>query len=136
VPAYRYVGTSAGGLWSSAHDMARLLRAYARTWSGADRRVLDRAQLEEIARPVAPVVLEGVSGAVYGLAHGTHRAPDGQLYLYHSGGNPGFRAYLIVAPERGDGVFIAVSSDHGVPVITRVLQLWGEAHGGGLPPLY
>ena len=50
--------------------------------------------------------------------------------------NPGFRAYFIVALERGDGVFIAVNSDNGVPVITRVLQLWGEAHGGGLPPLF
>jgi CubicO group peptidase (beta-lactamase class C family) len=136
VPAYRYVGASAGGLSTSAHDFARLLRAYGRAWSGANRRVLDRAELEEMARPAAPVVLEGVTGAFYGLGHGTHRAPDGRLYLYHSGGNPGFRAYFIVAPERGDGVFIAVSSDNGVPVITRVLQLWGEAHGGGLPPLY
>lgn len=87
-----------------------------------------------MARPVAPVALEDVSGAFYGLGHGTHRAPDGRLYLYHSGGNPGFRAYFIVAPEHGDGVFIAVDSDNGVPVITRVLQLWGDAHGGGLPP--
>jgi len=136
VPAYRYVGAAAGGLMASAHDFARLLRTYGRAWSGADRRVLSRTELEEMARPMAPVVLEGVSGAFYGLGHGTHRAPDGRLYLYHSGGNPGFRAYFLVAPERGDGVFIAVSSDNGVPVITRVLQLWSEAHGGGLPPLY
>src|SRR5689334_8720923 len=74
VPAYRYVGASAAGLWTSAHDFARLLRAYGRAWSGADRRVLTRAQMEEMARPVAPVVLEGVSGACYGLGHGTHRA--------------------------------------------------------------
>jgi CubicO group peptidase (beta-lactamase class C family) len=136
VPAFRYVGTSAGGLLTSAHDFARLLRAYGRAWAGSERRVLDRAQLEEMAKPVAPVVLEGVAGAFYGLGHGTHRAPGGPLYLYHSGGNPGFRAYFLVAPERGDGLFIAVSSDNGVPVITRILQLWGEAHGGGLPPLY
>lgn len=136
VPAVRYVGSSAAGLWGSAHDFARLLRAYGRVWRGLDRRVLSAAELREMARPVAPVALEGVSGASYGLGHGTHRAPDGRLYLYHSGGNPGFRAYLIVAPERGDGLFIAVNSDNGVPVITRVLQIWGEAHGGGLPPLF
>ncbi|HET7462975.1 MAG TPA: serine hydrolase domain-containing protein [Longimicrobium sp.] len=135
-PAVRYVGSSAAGLWASAHDFARLLRAYGRAWRGADRRVIGRTELGEMARPVAPVALEGVAGAFYGLGHGTHRAPDGRLYLYHSGGNPGFRAYLIVAPERGDGLFIAVNSDNGVPAITRVVQLWGEAHGGGLPPLF
>ncbi|HEX6750931.1 MAG TPA: serine hydrolase domain-containing protein [Longimicrobium sp.] len=136
VPAYRFVGTSAGGLWTSADDFARLMRAYARAWSGTDRRVIGRAELDQVARPMAAVTLEGVSGATYGLGHGTHRAPDGRTYVYHSGGNPGARAYFIVSPDRGDGVFVATNSDNGVPVITRVLQIWGDAHGGGLPPLF
>ena len=138
VPRLRYVGASAGGLLASAHDFARLMRAYGRAWSGADRRVLRRAELEEMARPVAPVKIEGVEtpGATYGLGHGTHRAADGRLFLYHSGGNPGARAYLIVSPDRGDGLFVAVNSDNGIPVVVRLVQIWGAAHGGDLPPLF
>lgn len=135
VSPVRYVGTGAAGLYASARDFGRLLRAYHTGWREGNP-VLDSATLRAVTDHAVPVDLDGVSGAFYGLGHGVHRTVDGRVLLYHSGANPGFRAYFIVDPDSGDGIFIAVNSDNGVPVITRVRERWGEAYGRDLPPLY
>ena len=46
--------------------------------------------------PTARVTIQGVENAFYGYGHGvSDQGPD--QTLYHSGGNPGVVAYLIVA---------------------------------------
>ncbi|MFW6201749.1 MAG: serine hydrolase domain-containing protein [Gemmatimonadota bacterium] len=135
VAPVRYVGASAAGLYASARDFGRLLEAYHTGWRGGNA-VLDSATLRAVADHVVPVDLDGVSGAFYGLGHGVHRTDGGRVLLYHSGGNPGVRAYFIIDPDAGNGIFIAVNSDNGVPVVAGVRERWGEAYGRGLPPLY
>lgn len=136
IPTRRYVGTSAAGLRTTARDFARLLVAYHHVWTGRSTIVLGPGVLREAAVPVAAVELEDVEGAFYGLGHAVHRRSDGAVLLYHSGGNPGVRAYVVIEPDAGDGLFIAVNSDRGVPVVAAVREAWGAAHGGDLPPLY
>jgi len=136
IPGRRYVGTAAAGLRTTADDVARLLVAYHRAWTGRSAAVLAPRALREVAETVGAVELEGVERAFYGLGHGGHRRRDGTLVLYHSGGHPGVRAYVLIAPDEGDGLFVAVNSDRGVPVVAAVREAWGAAHGGDLPPLF
>lgn len=131
----RYVGASAGGLLTTAGDFGRLLQAYTTAWDSGNE-VLDFSTLRRVADGPIPVELDGVSGAFYGLGHGVHETRDGRLLLYHSGGNPGFKAYFIVDPAGGDGLFAAVNSDNGVPLLAALREYWGEAHGDDLPPLF
>jgi CubicO group peptidase (beta-lactamase class C family) len=136
IAPYRLVGAAAGGLFSSADDFARFLTAYARPGSG----VLRPATFETMLTDVAAVQLDGAdmdaTSARYGLGHGVHRTRGGERLVYHSGGNPGARAYFLVIPERGDGLVLISNSDNSVPVIARLLELWSERQGVDLPPLF
>ncbi|HYR10779.1 MAG TPA: serine hydrolase, partial [Longimicrobium sp.] len=77
-----------------------------------------------------------LAGARYGLGHGVHRIPTGERIVYHSGGNPGYLAYFLVMPERGIGMVLAANGSGGVPVLTRLLQLWSEHYGVQIQKLY
>jgi CubicO group peptidase (beta-lactamase class C family) len=137
VPPWRMVGTAAGGLYSSVDDFARLLALYARHGRG----ILRPATFETMLTAVAPVELEGVDvgGARYALGHGVHRTAAGERVVYHSGGNPGYVAYFLVMPERGDGLVIAsnlTAGDGALAVFRRLLQLWSEHSRADLPVLY
>jgi CubicO group peptidase (beta-lactamase class C family) len=138
VPTYRYVGAAAGGWYTSARDMAGLLLGYHRIHERRGRSLpFSAALLAQIATPGVPVVLDGkeIAGARYGLGHAVSVAGGDTLY-YHSGGNPGSRAYLIVSPKRGLGLFVATNSDHGVPLIIELRRLWGDHYRVVLPPLF
>ncbi|HEX5871664.1 MAG TPA: serine hydrolase domain-containing protein [Longimicrobium sp.] len=134
VAPYRLVGEAAGGLYSSVEDFARFLTAY----TGPRRVILEPRTFETMLTAVADVELEGadVAGARYGLGHGVHRTPSGERVVYHSGGNPGYLAYFLVMPERGIGMVLAANGSGGVPVLTRLLQLWSEHYGVPLQPVY
>jgi CubicO group peptidase (beta-lactamase class C family) len=115
-------------------DFSRFLAAY----TGRGRRMLRPPTFDAMLTDVAAVQLEGVetAGARYGLGHGVHRTRAGERLVYHSGGNPGYRAYFLVMPDRGQGLVLASNSDASVPVVIRVLQLWSEHYGVDLPPLF
>jgi CubicO group peptidase (beta-lactamase class C family) len=134
VAPWRIVGASAGGLYSSMDDFSRFITAY----TGRGRRLLRPATFATMLTDVAPVELEGVEtpGARYGLGHGVHRTRTGERLVYHSGGNPGYRAYFLVMPERGDGLILASNSDASGPIFMRLLPMWGEHYGVDLPPLF
>lgn len=135
VAPYRLVGAAAGGLYSSVDDFARFLAAY--TGRGRER-VLGRELFDTMLTDVAAVELEGGAGAGarYGLGHGVHRTASGERLVYHSGGNPGYLAYFLVMPDRGDGLVLATNGSAGVPLLIRVVQLWGEHYGVDLQPIY
>lgn len=135
IPPKRFPATAAAGLTTTASDFARLLREYHRAWTGRSS-ALGASTLRRVADSRVAVDLEGVEGAWYGLGHGVHRRADGSVLLYHTGGNPGFKAWFLVDPVSGDGVFVGVNSDAGVPVIAAVRELWGRVHGSDLPPLF
>jgi CubicO group peptidase (beta-lactamase class C family) len=134
VAPYRLVGTAAGGMYGSVEELARFLTAY----TGVGRRILRPETFEAMLTDVASVQLEGVetAGARYGLGHGVHVTRAGERLVYHSGGNPGYRAYVLVMPERGHGLVLASNGDGSAPALIRVLQLWSEHYGVDLPALF
>ncbi|HEU4885090.1 MAG TPA: serine hydrolase domain-containing protein [Longimicrobium sp.] len=138
VAPYRFVSTAAGGLYSSVEDFTRFLTFYA----GSRHGVLHPRTFDAMLTPVADVNLEGiadgldVAGERYALGHGIHRTRLGETIVYHSGGNPGYLAYFLVMPERGIGMVVAANGGGGVPVITRLLQLWSQHYGVDIQPIY
>ena len=134
VAPYRVIGAAAGGLVTNAADMGRFLGGYfERVDDGTTGPSEMAAQL--LDAPVARVTIDGVENAVYGYGHGV--AGQGlDRTLYHSGGNPGVVAYLIVAPYRGIALFLAANSDRGAGVLISLLELWADFHRIALPPLY
>jgi CubicO group peptidase (beta-lactamase class C family) len=134
IAPYRLVGTAAGGLYSSVDEFARFLTAY----TGSRRRILRPATFDAMLTALATVELEGVEtgGARYGLGHGVHLTRAGERLVYHSGGNPGYRAYFLVMPERGHGMVLASNGDGSAPALIRLLQLWSEHYGVDLPTLF
>ncbi|MEZ4584856.1 MAG: serine hydrolase domain-containing protein [Gemmatimonadales bacterium] len=132
----RYVGSAAAGLTPTAADFARLLLFYGSVWHG-ESPVIGAPTAELVSAAPVPVELEGVEDASYGLGHGVHRLRGGGVLLYHTGGNPGFRALFHALPGSRSGLFVAVNSDQGVPVLLAVRSWWAERYAGGdVPPLF
>jgi len=137
VPRYRLVGEAAGGLNATVRDFVRFLAAYAAADDQAPgRKIISPASLRLMTSPVAKVELPGVKGAMYGLGHGVHRAATGGFVVYHSGGNPGVRAYFLVSLTQGNGMIVITNSDKGAPVLREVIRLWGEHYKVDLQPIY
>lgn len=134
VAPYRLIGAAAGGLMTTALDMSRFLSSYMMADdSGSIKPTEIATQLLQV--PVSKVTIPEVENGWYGYGHGVSGEGRNQT-LYHSGGNPGILAYLIVAPNRGTGLFLAVNSNRGAAVLTTVLELWSEFHQLELPPIF
>jgi len=139
---FRYVGEMAGGLYASARDLGALLAEYPKAASGRSR-VLSKLTFELMVTPVAKVTLKDDNGkavdtgdAEDGLGHFIHRTRDGKVLVYHSGGNPGARAYFIEEPTGGNGLFAVVNSDNGGPVLVDILTAWATSRNFDLPVLF
>lgn len=91
---------------------------------------------EKAEQQSAKVKSEEVEDAFYGLGHGVHRTKDGETIVYHSGGNPGVRAYFLVSVSKGNGMIVVANSDNGVPILKETLKLWGEYYNVELQPIY
>lgn len=134
VPEYRLVGVAAGGYYTTIHDLGLFLASYAE--KNAQKRALQARGIAEIFRSAVPVTLAGVEGAFYGLGHGVHRTKNGDVILYHSGGNPGVIAYYLIATKSGNGLAIVSNSDRGALAVKEILQIWSQQYSEELPPLY
>ncbi|MBP6013401.1 MAG: beta-lactamase family protein [Alphaproteobacteria bacterium] len=137
---YEIVGSAAGGLYSSAADFAHVVHLYMP--SGSDRdNVISPEQLLQISANTVPVRYAGVDpkvfgGAKYGLGHGVHITKRQELLLYHSGGNPGFIAYFIVAPNTGRGLVMMANSANARSAMEDVRRAWADQYGYDLPEFY
>lgn len=137
VPHYAYVGESAAGLNTTVRDFARFLTAYiAVDGNPAGRNIISAADFKQIFEPSVKVELEDVSNASYGLGHGVHRSKTGDIIVYHSGGNPGVRAYFLVSLKTGNGLIAVANSDNGIPVLKDILRAWSEYYKTDIQPIY
>ena len=98
--------------------------------------ILRGSSFESMTSGIASVEMEGVEDASYGLGHGVHKTPAGETVLYHSGSNPGYLAYFIVALESRRGLVIVSNGASAVPIVVTTLNTWSEATGVELPPIY
>jgi serine beta-lactamase-like protein LACTB, mitochondrial len=102
----------AGGIWSSAEDLARFGGALL---SG---RVM---HAEQVAAMFAPSQTSGGQALNYGMGWGTNEV-DGQPYVGHSGGSPGGRSAIVVFPRGGVAVGI-VANLEGPRVVDEAAKI-------------
>ena len=134
IEPYRVMGAAAGGLMTDATDMGHFLSGY---FEVADDGTTGPSEMaaQLLGAPTARVTIQGVENAFYGYGHGVS-GQGSETTLYHSGGNPGVVAYLIVVPYRGTALFLAANSDRGAGVLIPLLRLWANFHRIQLPPIY
>ncbi|WSM03224.1 beta-lactamase family protein (plasmid) [Streptomyces sp. NBC_01718] len=93
-----------GGLWSSVPDLL----------SVGEGLLADRALLEEIRRPRT----RSDDDVAYGL--GWALGPSGRMYL--NGRLPGYRAVMLLVPERGYVSVALANQETALPALTRLLS--------------
>ena len=97
-----------GGLYSTAHDMARWMHAQATAAQGSPRwlaqqPLVTRGELERL------IALD-FAGEADAVAMGWLRMRlGGETVLQKTGGGGGFMNYVVIAPARGRGIFITVN---------------------------
>ena len=107
---------AAYSLYTSAEDYGRFLAAL----------LQDQAMLRQIT--AAPVTASTKLKLSWGLGWGLEQEGD-ELYLWHWGNNPGYRAFVMTAPHTGDGFVLFTNSEKGLALAEPVGQaILPEAH--------
>ena len=110
---------AAGGLWSSATDLAHLLLALERSYRGEPDALLARATAHAMMTQQngSPY---GLGGAVGGL--GQNRA------LMKRGQNIGYQSYTLLFPATGQGIVVLTGSDNGTTLATALIRRAADAY--------
>lgn len=107
LPRYRLAELAAGGLCSTAPDLARFSALLMRGGPVA----------HAMAVPAA------ATGGSYGLGLHTERTRDGGRRLWHDGSNRGWRSRIEVFPDDGWALVVLTNGDRGGDVIADVRRL-------------
>ncbi|MGB7101763.1 MAG: serine hydrolase domain-containing protein [Xanthobacteraceae bacterium] len=110
---------AAGGLWSSANDLAALLVALARSYRGKPDAVL--------SAPMAHLMMQRQNDGPYGLG-GAVAGSGGGLVLMKRGQNIGYQSYMLLFPETGQGIAILSNSDNGTILATALIRRAAEIY--------
>jgi CubicO group peptidase (beta-lactamase class C family) len=138
IAPYHAVGSAAGGLYTTVKDFSRFVVELANAYRGKgliiDRKTVDQVIQGRVKVDLAVFGLK-VKDVEYGL--GFFVRPVGQdTLLYHSGGNPGARAYFVVSLATGKALIVAANSDNARPPIERLVKEWGQLNNIAVPELF
>ena len=110
---------AAGGLWSTAPDLARLAIGLVSAWREEEGALL----APQLAREMMRDQIDG-----FGLGLMVDR-PGGELRLTHTGSNDGYRAIVVVYPERGDAIAVMTNGDRGDALRDEIVRAAAREHG-------
>jgi len=110
---------AAGGLWTSAMDLARLSLELERAYRGESGALLTRA--------TAQAMMTQQNGGPYGL--GAAVAGNGaSRVLMKRGQNIGYQSYMLLFPETGQGIVVLTGSDNGTTLATALIRRAAAAY--------
>ncbi len=104
---------AAGGLWSSADDLARLLVALGLACRGAPHAILNKT--------LAEAMITRQNGGPYGLG-GAVDGTGADRVLMKRGQNIGYQAYMLLFPAAGQGMVVLTGSDNGTTLATALIR--------------
>ncbi len=113
----------AHGLYTSAADLGRFLRAVLGGGALNGSRILNKAGVEQLCEPQnldVPLDLDMVSGLGWFLEQDT--IPGGGTVLRHGGKTLVFAAEMILLPERGLGVAVLANADGSRAVVSQLAE--------------
>ena len=129
-PHYYFTGTAGAGLYATATDLGHFVAAAMQGESGdvPGRGVLAPNTVSEMLEAVVQIP-RGVPGELDATALGYFVETDrnGDWLASHSGGNIGWRARMVMAPDAGKGIVVMTNSDNGGDFVDEVLCLWQTA---------
>jgi CubicO group peptidase (beta-lactamase class C family) len=118
-----YPELAAAGLWTTPSDLARYIMGIQQALSGRSKRLISAETARAMLIPgyaIGPVEQQAI-----GLVVGGSTA---RKYFNHSGGNAGYRCFL-VAYQNGDGAVVMTNGDNGGPLIEAILRTIAYEYG-------
>jgi CubicO group peptidase (beta-lactamase class C family) len=127
MPNSLFTERAAGGLYSTATDMARFMAA---GMPGPDGEVPGRGVLkpETFSLMTAPFTLPDQMRA--SLGYEIEALRNGATGVGHGGSNTGTATQFLTLPDRDEGI-VVLSNSRDYAVIGAVMQAWGEWQGTG-----
>jgi CubicO group peptidase (beta-lactamase class C family) len=104
---------AAGGLWSSAGDLANLLIALTSAYRGAPNALLTRA--------IVHIMMARQENGPYGLG-GAVDGTGRDRVLMKRGQNVGYQGYMLIFPQAGQGMVVLTNSDNGTTLATALIR--------------
>lgn len=111
----------AGGLWTTATDLARWAIAIQRSYAGEEGALLKRETAVEMLTPVG----------TYGLGPVVTVAREEDILFSHDGSNAGYFCRLVAYAERGQGVVVMLNGDDSTIIgelVRAVAREYGWPH--------
>ena len=118
-----YPELAAAGLWTTPSDLARYVMGILQALSGKSKRLVSTATAHAMLIPGYAIGPEDQQAI--GLIVGGSTA---RKYFNHSGGNTGYRCFL-VAYQNGDGAVVMTNGDNGGPLIEAILRTIASEYG-------
>jgi len=109
---------AAGGLWTTPTDLALFMIALWKSYQGQSKPILNR----NLAREMLSRQIDE-----FGLGLSLPRA--GVFRFQHSGGNTGYRCFMVLSVTNPEGVVIMTNGDNGEDVIWEIFEAIAEAYG-------
>jgi CubicO group peptidase (beta-lactamase class C family) len=117
---------AAGGLMSTAEDLARLCRAMTLTGPGGrGAGVLPAGLVEDTwtSPPAAKGVFRLRRGG-YGLGQIWGDLPSGKRFVANVGSRPGWRSLVLCLPDDGHAITVVTNSTTGLPLLAHLARRW------------
>ena len=116
---------AATGLTSTVEDMARFVSAQFREGPRGGERLLSTASLREMHRVR---MLESTWTRGQGIGFSVQRV-DGEIYIGHGGGYPGYTTQTIIHPDSRVGVIVLTNTNDSNPgqIATELMETVGGA---------
>jgi CubicO group peptidase (beta-lactamase class C family) len=113
----------AHGLYTSAEDMGRFMKAMLAGGSLGGDRLLDRATVEQMWEPQnldVPLDLDIVNGLGWFLEH--ESIPGGGTVVRHGGTTLVFGSEMILLPQHGLGVVVLANADGSRSIVSKLAE--------------
>jgi hypothetical protein len=120
VPFIHVQNSGVGGAWSTAQDMSRFMRALLGDGSFEGGRILKAETLRRMRTRLFPEGLPDSAGWAHGFMDETI---GGARTLGHGGAVIGFLANMVMVPELGLGIFLAVNEEGSRDVVVDIPDL-------------
>lgn len=126
---FRLPGHAASSLHTSARDIAKWLMAGAWTNTALRNQVLTDASYAAMLTPVVENTSNARELTSMGLGYFVETVGE-ETAAGHSGGNAGWRARILLSPDRGSGFAVLTNGDAGDEVAAALSCLWAASPQG------
>jgi CubicO group peptidase (beta-lactamase class C family) len=109
-----YPEMAAAGLWTSSRDLAQFAVELQLSLKNKSNKVLSQKTTQQMMTPHI--------GGIMGLGLLIYKPGKNAVYFRHSGGNEGYRCYLIAHKDNGYGAVVMTNSDNGEPLYNEIVR--------------